>query len=34
MFLFYSSRQGCLGSIVISLVISAALLLLLRSCAS
>lgn len=32
MFVFYSNRAGCLGSIAVSIVLSAVLLLALRSC--
>jgi hypothetical protein len=32
MFLFFSSRLGCLGSIVISLALTALLVLLMRAC--
>jgi len=32
MFLFFSNRAGCLGSIGISIVLSAILILLMRSC--
>jgi hypothetical protein len=34
MFFFFSSRLGCLGSIAISLALSALLILLLRGCAA
>ncbi len=32
MFLFFSSRKGCLGSVVISIVGSVLLMILLRAC--
>jgi hypothetical protein len=32
MFVFFSNRLGCLGSLLISAVVSIALILLLRSC--
>ncbi len=32
MFIFYSNKVGCLGSILLSIVLSALLILLLRSC--
>jgi hypothetical protein len=32
MFFFFSNRLGCAGSILVSIVISAALILLLRGC--
>jgi hypothetical protein len=32
LFLFFSNRLGCLGSIVVSVILTAALVLLLRSC--
>ena len=34
MFVFFSSRLGCLGSIVVSIVLSALLILLIRGCNS
>ena len=34
MFVFFSNRLGCLGSIAISLVLSALLILLLRGCST
>ncbi len=34
MFVFFSNRFGCLGSIVISVVLSALLLLVMRGCSS
>jgi hypothetical protein len=33
-FVFFSSRLGCLGSIVVSIVLSALLILLIRGCTS
>ena len=32
MFVFFSNRLGCLGSIAVSVVLSAVLILMLRSC--
>jgi len=34
MFLFFSNRLGCLGSIVVTLILSAALILLMRGCST
>ena len=34
MFVFFSNRLGCLGSIVISVALSALLILLMRSCSA
>ena len=34
MFVFFSNRFGCLGSIVISVVLSALLLMVMRGCSS
>jgi hypothetical protein len=34
MFVFFSNRMGCLGSIVISIAVSALLILLMRGCSS
>jgi hypothetical protein len=34
MFVFFSNRLGCLGSLAVSVVLSLALILLLRSCNS
>jgi hypothetical protein len=34
MFVFFSNRLGCLGSIVVSILASAVLILLLRGCSS
>jgi hypothetical protein len=34
MFFFFSKRFGCLGSIVVSVVLSALLILLMRGCAA
>ncbi len=34
MFVFFSNRLGCLGSVVVSVVLSALLLLMMRACSS
>jgi hypothetical protein len=34
MFFFFSNRLGCLGSIVVTLILSAALMALMRGCSS
>jgi len=34
MFLFFSNRLGCVGSIVVTLILSAALMVLMRGCST